>query len=151
VLYKSQGSFVRLIEEIKCIENYINLEKIRYGERLEVSLKKPRQPQNMEVSPLLLLSIVENAFKHGASGNLANSTIKISIKTKNNTLHFNVWNTKNIHLDGAQNDSYKEGIGLSNIKRQLNLLYPNNHVLKITNDTNYFNLNLQITATELCL
>lgn len=146
VLYKSHVNFVGINEEIKCIENYINLEKIRYGERLKVELEKSKQTLNIQVAPLLLLSIVENAFKHGASGSLANPTIKISVKQEHNTLHFNVWNTKDIHLEGALNDFYKEGIGLSNIKRQLNLLYPNKHQLKITNDTDCFNLNLQITT-----
>lgn len=146
VLYKSHVNFIGINEEIKCIENYINLEKIRYGERLKVELEISKQPLYVQIAPLLLLSIVENAFKHGASGSLANPIIKISVKQEDNTLHFNVWNTKDIHLDGALNDSYKEGIGLSNIKRQLNLLYPNKHELKITNDTNYFDLNLQITT-----
>lgn len=146
VLYKSQVNIIDINEEIKCIENYINLEKIRYGERLKVALEKQKQPLNVQIAPLLLLSIVENAFKHGASGSLANPIIKISVKEEQNTVHFDVWNTKNTHLDGALNDSYKEGIGLSNIKRQLNLLYPNKHELEITNDTNYFNLNLQITT-----
>lgn len=144
VLYKSQVSFIDINEEIKCIENYISLEKIRYGERLHVELQKPKAIVNKQVAPLLLLSIVENAFKHGASGNLANPTIKIAIHTDQDVIYFDVWNTKNSNLQGTINDSYKEGIGLSNIKRQLNLLYPNKHVLTIENTTNNFNLKLQL-------
>ncbi|WP_417785069.1 sensor histidine kinase [Tenacibaculum sp.] len=144
VLYKSQTSFIDINEEIKCIENYISLEEIRYGERLHVELHKPKAIVNKQVAPLLLLSIVENAFKHGASGNLANPTIKIVIHTDQDAIYFDVWNTKNNDLQGTINDSYKEGIGLSNIKRQLNLLYPNKHVLTIQNTTNDFNLKLQL-------
>ncbi|CAM1365833.1 conserved membrane hypothetical protein [Tenacibaculum litoreum] len=144
VLYKSQASFIDINEEIKCIENYISLEKIRYGERLHVELHKPETIVNKQIAPLLLLSIVENAFKHGASGNLTNPTIKIVIHTNQDVIYFDVWNTKNSNLQGTINDSYKEGIGLSNIKRQLNLLYPNKHVLTIENTTNDFNLKLQL-------
>jgi two-component system LytT family sensor kinase len=144
VLYKSQASFIDINEEIKCIENYISLEKIRYGERLHVELHKPEAIVNKQIAPLLLLSIVENAFKHGASGNLTNPTIKIVIHTDQDAIYFDVWNTKNNDLQGTINDSYKEGIGLSNIKRQLNLLYPNKHVLTIENTTNDFNLKLQL-------
>ncbi|TDQ25578.1 sensor histidine kinase [Tenacibaculum caenipelagi] len=144
VLYKSQASFIDINEEIKCIENYISLEKIRYGERLHVELHKPEAIVNKQIAPLLLLSIIENAFKHGASGNLTNPTIKIAIHTDQDAIYFDVWNTKNNDLQGTINDSYKEGIGLSNIKRQLNLLYPNKHTLTIEDTTNDFNLKLQL-------
>lgn len=144
-LYKSQTRFININEELKCIENYISLEKIRYGKRLHVQFERKTPVLNTQISPLLLLSIVENAFKHGASGNLENPIIKISIEQIDNKLYFSVWNTKNKHLRGAMGDSYKEGIGLKNIKRQLNLLYPSEHKLSIIDKVDYFNLHLQIT------
>lgn len=145
VLYKSQVSFIEISEEIKCIENYINLEKIRYDERLEVVLEQPKQEISLQIAPLLLLSIVENAFKHSASNSVTATSIKVSIKQDNNNLLFNVRNTKNNNFNGAINDSYKKGIGLKNIKRQLNLLYPEKHILKINDGKDDFNINLQIT------
>ena len=144
VLYKSQVSFIEISEEIKCIENYINLEKIRYDERLEVVLEQPKQEISLQIAPLLLLSIVENAFKHSASNSVTATSIKVSIKQDNNNLLFNVRNTKNNNFNGAINDSYKKGIGLKNIKRQLNLLYPEKHILKINDGKDDFNINLQI-------
>lgn len=143
-LYKSQANHVDINMELKCIENYINLEKIRYGKRLHVLVERKTTHLNAIISPLLLLSIVENAFKHGASGNLESPVIKISIEQIKNKLYFSVWNTKPKHLKGTLGDAYKEGIGLSNIKRQLNLLYPDKHELDITDKSDFFNINLQV-------
>lgn len=144
-LYRSQTSVVSITEEIKCIENYIALEKTRYGKRLQVTLEKPAHYIEQKIAPLLLLSMVENAFKHGASGSIAQPEIKISLQQDTNSLSFRVWNTKHTHIGGKLGDAYKEGIGLSNIRRQLNLIYPKNHQLTIDDDNDYFDLCLTIT------
>lgn len=141
-LYKSQQKFVSLSEEILAIENFIALEQIRYGDRLQVVFDQEVKGP-LQVSPLLLLSMVENAFKHGASGDIEAPKIKIDLKEKNNKILFNVWNTKS-NNQGELNDDYKKGIGLSNIKRQLDLTYPNQHELSITDETATFNLSLTI-------
>jgi len=122
VLYKSQNKEVALNDEVKTIEHFIKLEQIRYGERLEVELKTDGD-LSIGISPLILLSIVENAFKHGASGDIDYPKIKIDIREQNQEIHCVVWNTKSQHV-GEINDAYKVGIGLSNIERQLKLIYP---------------------------
>lgn len=142
VLYRSQQKEVALREEVATIEHFIALEKIRYGDRLEVSFAKEGS-MLAPISPLLLLSSVENAFKHGASGDIDNPKIKIELLEKNNSIHFSVWNTKSKY-QGELNDAYKEGIGLSNIKRQLNLIYPERHQLIIEDRTNVFTVSLII-------
>ena len=143
VLYKSEKDIVDINEEINCIQHYIELEKIRYGDRLKISLEKPEGILKQGITPLLLLSLVENAFKHGAGKSISNPEIKISLKQDQNLLIFNVWNTKDIQHDDADN----MGIGLRNIKRQLNLIYPKNHQLEIDENKNYFNVNLLIKVT----
>ncbi len=145
VLYRSQNKFVPLLEEIDTIENFLNLEKIRYGSRLEIEYFA-EENLLLPVSPLILLSIVENAFKHGASGDIDKPIIRISIKQNNDNIKVNVWNTKSKYR-GELNDAYKKGIGLKNIKRQLNLIYPNNHILIIEDEKDYFNILLTITPT----
>jgi len=142
VLYRSQQTSVPLSEEITAIENFINLEKIRYGERLQVDYQTAGN-KSVQVSPLLLLSLVENAFKHGASGDIDQPKITVDIQEKNEAIICKVWNTKSSH-QGELNDAYKEGIGLSNIKRQLNLVYPDKHELIIKNEANTFTILLTI-------
>lgn len=142
VLYKSQQKSVPLKEELDAIEHFLELEKIRYGERLQVDYKRAGN-LSVPVSPLLLLSIVENAFKHGASGDIDNPKISIDIKEQNNHIICLVWNTKS-QYNGELNDSYKKGIGLSNIKRQLNLIYPQHHELIIRDEEKSFHVSLTI-------
>lgn len=142
VMYKSQNTSVPLREEVNTIEHYLGLERIRYGERLEVDYKVG-QKLNLPVSPLILLSIVENAFKHGASGDIDNPKIKIDIHEKGNNIQCNVWNTKSKY-QGELNDAYKKGIGLKNIRRQLDLIYPNKHALRIEDGESAFNVMLTI-------
>ena len=142
VLYKSQNKTVSLGEEVHTIENFLGLEKIRYGNRLEVEYHAAKN-LSLPISPLILLSIVENAFKHGASGDIDFPKIKINIMEVNGAIHCEVWNTKSKY-NGELNDAYKKGIGLSNIKRQLNLIYPNNHELTIENGEASFSVLLTI-------
>ena len=142
VLYKSQNKTVALREEVQTIENFIGLEKIRYGERLEVDFKIAGN-QTIPISPLLLLSLVENAFKHGASGDIDTPKIDIHIFKKNKKIHCEVWNTKS-QYKGELNDAYKKGIGLSNIKRQLDLVYPNQYNLLIEDQKESFKVLLEI-------
>jgi len=143
VLYKSQQKSVTLKDELESVENFIALEKIRYGDRLTVDYNANGELFR-PISPLILLSIVENAFKHGASGDIDQPKIRINITSNQTFINFNVWNTKS-QYEGELNDEYKAGIGLSNIKRQLNLIYPNQHELSIDEDKNYFELALKIS------
>lgn len=136
VLYRSQQLNVALSEEVKTIENFLGLEQIRYGDRLRVDYEA-RGNHNLSISPLILLSLVENAFKHGASGDVDEPHISIRISTHEDTINCKVWNTKSVHK-GEFNDAYKEGIGLSNIKRQLKLSYPDRHELRIDDQADSF-------------
>lgn len=144
VLYKSQQKLVRLEEEINTIEHFLALEKIRYGERLAVHFKS-NGDTHLPISPLILLSIVENAFKHGASGDIESPQIDIAISTIKDTIICRVWNTKR-SIQGEKNDAYKKGIGLSNIKRQLNLVYPHQHQLVIEDKNTSFSIALTINT-----
>ena len=143
VFNKSHNKTLPLQDEVTTIEHFLELEQIRYGDRLQVDYKTEGN-MSLPVSPLILLSIVENAFKHGASGDINTPKIKIDITGKSNAIHCEVWNTKSKH-QGELNDAYKKGIGLSNIKRQLNLIYPHNHRLVIDDQDESFNVSLSIT------
>jgi LytS/YehU family sensor histidine kinase len=142
ILYRSQEKQVALGEEIENIENFIALEKIRYGERLQVDFCFEGNRHSL-ISPLILLSLVENAFKHGASGDIDEPKIKVKIFEKESVIDCEVWNTKSPY-EGELNDAYKEGIGLTNIQRQLNLIYANKHSLEIEDSPTTFRIALKL-------
>ncbi len=146
VLYKSQKERVALKEEVDTIGNFIELEKIRYGDRLQVDFETSGNLQ-VSVSPLLLLSVVENAFKHGASGDIDSPKIKVNINSNANYIMCKVWNTKSAYI-GELNDEYKKGIGLKNIRKQLNLIYPSKHDCIVKDEEKSFDVSLKIKLEE---
>ncbi len=144
ILYKSQRASVPLADETHTIENYIALERIKYEERLKVSFQKTMANDQEKIAPLLLLSIVENAFKHGVSGSILKPEIKVILVQSGSHLEFSVWNTKVTSKFDNKTDNYKSGIGLTNIKRQLDLIYPKKHELETDESDTFFNLKLTL-------
>ncbi|MEM9928772.1 MAG: histidine kinase, partial [Bacteroidota bacterium] len=130
LLYQCNTPTVPVRKEVELIENYIKLEALRYGERLELEFHHALDDDSAMVAPLMLISPVENAFKHGASGNTEQPKINISLSVKAGKLTFRVWNTVSptTPRDVA---NYTDGIGLSNVRSQLNLIYPGKHNLEI--------------------
>ena len=119
MLYESGKPFITIVEEIKLIEDYLDLEKIRYNDRLNISFTQEIDNNSQPVSPLLLLPFVENAFKHGVSETRFTSFVKIDLKLCKSALQFVVENSR----EKACNKINDNKIGLGNIKRQLELMY----------------------------
>ena len=122
ILYQGEDDVVTVEKEVKLLDNYIALEQLRYGNQLELSFFKKIENASVAVSPLLLLPLVENAFKHGASGSLEAPLIRIELIIQDQQLSFKVFNTKSL-CSKAGEASTKSGIGISNIRRQLALIY----------------------------
>lgn len=123
-----EASLVPLEKELKMIEDYVQLEKVRYGSRLAVSFSVEGDPRGKMIAPLLMIPFVENAFKHGASQIMEGSWIKMRIFIRDPVLQMEVSNNKP-HRPVLQNE--KGGIGLSTVRKRLELLYPGNHLLTI--------------------
>lgn len=140
ILYRCNAPYVALDKEIELIENYLSLEKIRYADRVKISFSKNVTGQE-KVAPLLLLTFVENAFKHGVTNEISQAHITINISKKNEALLFSVENSKPAVTENASN---KESIGLKNIKKQLELLYPKAYDLIIKNGKTTFSANLKL-------
>ena len=128
MLYDSNQAEVPLEMEIQYIKNYIDLEKVRYGERLEVLLRVYEKTEGIKVAPLLILPFVENSFKHGASNELDGGWIHIDIDVQENNLLINVENSKPVYNGEKRITS---GIGLDNARKRLNHLYPGRHSLQL--------------------
>jgi two-component system LytT family sensor kinase len=139
MLYESGKEVITIAEEIKILDDYIDLEKIRYNERLSVEFEREIDNLAQPVSPLLLLPLVENAFKHGVSETRFDSLVKINMKLKNDALQFCIENT-------IENGKIKNGngqIGLNNIKRQLELMYKD-HMIDVTTNDSVFKVQINI-------
>lgn len=143
MLYDSNQPEVPLEMEIKYISNYIDLEKVRYGERLEVLLRVYEKTDGIHIAPLLILPLVENSFKHGASNQLNGGWIHIDIDVRDNTLLIKVENNK-VSLENGHRPS---GIGLDNARKRLNHLYPGRHSLQLFDEDDRFLAVLKISLT----
>ena len=142
ILYKIEKPTVSLENEINHLEDYISLEKLRFHDTLEVNLIKGDDISEMYIAPMLLIPFVENSFKHGAiiDGCLA---IMIAVKRNSEILFFEVENS----VLEKTNDS--TGIGLENIKKRLEMLYPNAYTLEINRTDKLFKVQLAININGL--
>lgn len=145
-----EANTVLLDKETKMMYDYIELEKVRYGERLELQVEIEGTTAGKSITPLLMIPFIENSFKHGASKILRDPWIKLFIQADENVLHFILSNNK----PAQQHNNGKGGIGLNNVKKRLELLYPSDHLLILDSTENTFTVNMQIplqTETEVAL
>lgn len=137
LLYQVDKPFVLLQDEINHINDYIDLEKTRFNNTLQIHFNKENISENIKIAPMLLLPFIENSFKHG-SLNEGILLININLYTKNSCIFFEIENTNNT------NTVSRKGIGLENIKKRLDLLYKNKYTLNINNKNNLFKVNLKL-------
>ena len=142
---EGENSLVPLEKEIRLIKDYVGLEKIRYGDRLELKVDINGGDQNKLIAPLLMIPFVENSFKHGTSQMLRRPWVKLEITCVGNQLFFNLSNSKPSLI--VPNKSNK-GIGLNNVKKRLQLLYPGKHQLDIYSTDDSFSVNMQILLED---
>ncbi|MBZ4189416.1 sensor histidine kinase [Niabella beijingensis] len=139
-LYTVESKFVPIDEEIKILEDYINLETIRYSNKLTISFKKNIDDKGEPIVPLLFLPLVENAFKHGVSEGRSNSYIRILATLEERVLVFSIRNSKETNEDSGE---IVKSIGLNNVKRQLEIMYTD-YDFNITNSETEFEVSLRI-------
>lgn len=120
MLYETSGGYIAIEEEIKIIGDYIALEKLRYDESLHVTFNYEVDDMKQPLPPLLLIPLVENAFKHGVSETRHKPFVNVDLISKKNHLVYIVRNSSDELPAG---NIVKENIGLSNLRRQLELLY----------------------------
>ena len=137
---------VPLGKEIEFIQNYIELEKLRYGPRLTVSMRVSGEISTTFIAPLLLITFVENAFKHGASKQIDSACIDLALTVTDNTLLFRLENTRSELPNHALRES--GGLGLMNVRKRLALLYPNAHELIIHANPHSFRIELSLTLSS---
>jgi two-component system LytT family sensor kinase len=143
-LYEASGEYISIEQELKIISDYIALEKLRYDESLRINFNYDVEAMNQALPPLLLMPLVENSFKHGASETRAHPFVDIHLSVKNRQLSLVVKNSTG-GIDEER--SVKENIGLSNLRRQLELLY-SDYNLSVHQDEAVFTATLKINLAS---
>ena len=137
-IYEGENERVLLKDEISYLERYIEIHKIRYKKKVDITLVKEIDDENTAVAPLLFIMLLENAFKHGVESLTNNAFIKVALIAKNNNITFSVEN------NFESKEGSKNGIGLENLKRRLELIYPKRHQLVIREDIPIYRVKLMI-------
>lgn len=147
-LYESQKQKVPIEDDIQFIRDYIELEKLRLGERTEITLNVDGNTFGKQIEPFLFINFIENAFKHGANPTLGKSFIHIKyiIDEIGKKLTFSIINNKP-HVLNNLDKAKIGGIGLKNVQTRLNILYPGKHELKIADDNENYSVTLTLQTT----
>ena len=141
VLYEGNKEGVPLSREFDFIRHYVTLMQLRYTDKVDVQVTLPAEVPDYQLPPLMLITFIENAFKHGISYQ-HDSFVHIKADIEDATLYFECRNSK---ADTPNQD--KGGVGLANVKQRLNLLYGENYTLNIQDEPDTYNVELQIPLT----
>ncbi len=137
LLYRCNANHVSLENEIQFLRNYLDLGKMRFGDRLSIQFSHETD-QHYRIAPLLLVPVIENMFKHGAEQTTGHIVFRITLKAENNQLT----------LDTSNNFTYGEskdaGIGLSNLKQRLDILFPDRYLLRVIKKHEIFEVKMQV-------
>ena len=138
-IYEGEKDTVLLSEEITYLQNYIELHKMRYHKIIDVQFNIEMKDNDYEIMPLLFIILLENAFKHGVENLRENAYVHINLVARNNEVKFEIDN----NFDSSENE-HEDGIGLKNLKRRLELVYPKKHTLTLSKTDTFYNAKLNI-------
>ncbi|QLG44758.1 sensor histidine kinase [Costertonia aggregata] len=145
LLYATKKRKQNLTSEVECIQNYIDLERIRFDDSLKINIDISGDLQNHTIAPMLLIPIIENCFKHGANKNIGDMFINIDLKVEGDFMYFQVVNTIPEKSQQSNMPTRIGGIGLSNVKKRLELGYnKNDYDLSIFEENNMFHVILKL-------
>ena len=133
MLYETDKEMVPLGKEIEYIKNYVQLQRLRLSDSTNVKLRISGEDKGKKIPPLLFISFIENAFKHGTDYK-GKTNVEISLEIEGKNIHFRIEN----RIGGHGKKKGNSGVGLENIKNRLNLLYPGSHSLTMKNDGTTF-------------
>ena len=149
VLYEGNKQGVPLSREMDFIRHYVTLMQLRYTDKVRITLDLPAEVPDRQIPPLILITFIENAFKHGVSYQ-RESFIEAKVVVESDELRFSCRNSKSEKSNeerqrvGDGTSGMKGGVGLANVRKRLNLLYDNNYTLRIHNDADVYSIELNI-------
>jgi LytS/YehU family sensor histidine kinase len=141
LLYDSEHGNTKLSNEIDFMKNYIDLMKLRMSDKIKLNVSFPEKYEDINIPPLIFIPFIENAFKHGISYR-EKSYIDISMTAKKGSVQFKCANS--IVNSKENNEPGQSGIGLENVTKRLNLLFPGKHEIKINKSDTEFEVLLHI-------
>ena len=142
MIYESNSQKIPLAREVDLLQDYIALEKLRYGERLDLSITITGEISRYQIAPLLMLPFLENAFKHGTSKQIDQCWISFDLSLEDSLLNFKLINS--IDPVNTGNLTQPGGLGLENVRRRLDLLYPGKYVLETHKMEEVFVVHLEL-------
>lgn len=145
MLYDCKGDVVLLSNELQHLKNFTALNELQIEERGKITFSTPKIQASYKIAPLILIVFVENAFKHSTSSQ--SDEIFIHIKAELSTEGVFIFEVENSYLPNSNTQSLSQGIGLENVKKRLNLLYPDSHELVINAANNRYKVALTIQLT----
>lgn len=145
MLYESDDLKVSLEKEMRYLESYVELQRLRFGNNVKISFRVENILPHQMIEPMLLIPFVENAFKHG-TGMVSNPVIEVFVDGSEDHFLFRVTNKVNTKFKEEKDRS--SGIGLSNVRRRLSLLYPNRHVIEASEQNGWFVAELSLRLQD---
>ena len=139
VIYDCRHDKVPVNKELRFINSYIELEKLRYDDSTRINLQVSGDSEGKQISPMLLIQFIENAFKHGLEEYKNNSYLKINITIENGRLRY-----ESVNSIAKTSPSSNGGVGLSNVRKRLNIIYPSKHKLHIQSDKDEYKVQLTL-------
>ncbi|HCV50498.1 MAG TPA: histidine kinase [Saprospirales bacterium] len=147
MLYECNERRVPLSKEVNYLKNYLELEKLRQGKNIKTNLIVQGEIGSQMIAPLMFIPFVENSFKHGISDSISEGYVNIEILISDQDLQINIVNSKITRLS-PPNKIKSGGIGLVNIRRRLNLIYPEEYILDIQDSPNEYRVELGLTLVH---
>ena len=141
IVYEARKAFVNVIDDLECIKNYIALERLRYGSKLQLSFSISGISVNKKIPPLLLLPFIENSFKHGVADDYGACWIKCRIDLANDILEMDLQNSI---VSSIEEDQGTKGIGILNVKQRLKYNYQGQFSLTTNKSADSYHVNLKI-------
>jgi LytS/YehU family sensor histidine kinase len=146
VIYDSNTEKVSLKNEIGLLKNYIEFQKFSHQNSDQIKFTHKIDDYNFLIYPMILLPLVENSFKHGIIGDIENTFINLNITQSNHEFHFFIEN--NYNENRLNEDKKHSGLGIENIQKNLNIVYPNTHLFEITKMERKFIISLKLFTNE---
>jgi LytS/YehU family sensor histidine kinase len=147
MLYECNEKQVPLSKELTYLENYISLEKLRQSKNVDIQFIVEGVIENQTIAPLIFISFLENAFKHGLNNILDAGFVHVYFKVDKELIHCTLENSKP-EKPANGNNKKVGGIGLENVQKRLEMIYPNNHSLKIKETDETFRVDIDIRFIE---